>query len=136
MIYYDTPLAILEQPSYALPNETNVVLVLRANLIKLETELLEGEVTSVISSGETLLLVIGAQEAREAKVLQARVKEMSDSWQSLLRYAEAKKSEASTSSRLENCLGLSDISDRLEMLSTAPPMTSSQGSISLERILL
>ena len=30
-------------------------LVLRANLIKLETELLEGEVTSVISSGETLL---------------------------------------------------------------------------------
>ena len=105
-------------------------LVLRVNLIKLETELLEGEVTSVISSGETLLLVIGAQEAREAKVLQARVKEMSDSWQSLLRYAEAKKSEASTSSRLENCLGLSDISDRLEMLSTAPPMTSSQGSIS------
>jgi len=35
-----------------------------------------------------------------------------------------------SSSRLENCLGLSDISDRLELLSTAPPMISSQGSIS------
>jgi len=39
-------------------------------------------------------------------------------------------SQNSNSGRHENCLGLSDISDRLEMLSTAPPMISSQGSIS------
>ena len=39
-------------------------------------------------------------------------------------------SQGSGTGKQENCLGLSDISDRLEMLSTAPPMISSQGSMS------
>ena len=43
--------------------------VLRANLIMLQTQLLLCEVTSVISSDETLLLVIVEKGAREAEVL-------------------------------------------------------------------
>ena len=43
--------------------------VLRAKLVMLETQLLLGEVTSVISSDESLLLVIGEKGAREAQVL-------------------------------------------------------------------
>ena len=69
---------------------------LRCDLVDMETRQLEAEVAALISRGETLVLMIHRQDARQAETLQARVERMRDSWQSVLRSADSKKSEART----------------------------------------
>ena len=69
---------------------------LRCDLVDMETRQLEAEVAALISRGETLVLMIHRQDARQAESLQARVERLRDSWQSVLRSADSKKSEART----------------------------------------
>ena len=69
---------------------------LRCDLVDMETTQLEAEVAALISRGETLVLMIHRQDARQAETLTARVERLRDSWQSILRAADSKKAEART----------------------------------------
>ena len=82
---------------------------LRCDLVDMETQQLEAEVTTLISRGETLVM-IHRQDSKQAETLQTRVDKMKDSWQSVLRSADSKKSEAkSLSQELEKFLKSRDI---------------------------
>ena len=69
---------------------------LRCDLVDMETRQLEAEVAALISRGETLVLLIHRQDARQAETLQARVERIREAWQTVLRSADSKKSEART----------------------------------------
>eukprot|EP00094_Tigriopus_californicus_P012072 TCALIF_11665-PA protein Name:"Similar to DMD Dystrophin (Gallus gallus)" AED:0.11 eAED:0.12 QI:11/0.44/0.31/0.89/0.88/0.89/19/143/3398 len=70
---------------------------LRQDLIDMETKLIEAEVATLISRGDTLVLMIHRQDLEMADRLQAKVKSLRHSWLSLKQMAEKKASSAQAS---------------------------------------
>ena len=56
-------------------------LELRGDLMEIETQHLEAEVTTTISRGETLYLMIHRQDTKQAEELQLMVGKLRDAWQ-------------------------------------------------------
>lgn len=70
---------------------------LRQDLIDMETKLIEAEVATLISRGDTLVLMIHRQDLQMADRLQVKVKSLRESWLGLKQMAEKKASSAQAS---------------------------------------
>ncbi len=110
---------------------------LRRDLISMESKMMEAEVATLISRGDTLVLFTHRGDPRKAERLQGRVAALREAWAGLRRLAEEKRAEAARAEesaaefqrRLEDLVAwVGDAHERCSSSSTAATSTTNSSS--------